>query len=65
MGWIMESAEQAVRTLMKETCRNLGSTLIALDSLDDGSDIGLEISINPDTGGKIVFIMFKTQLIDY
>merc|ERR1712147_426342 len=34
MGWIMESAEQAVRTLMKETCRNLGSTLIALDSLD-------------------------------
>ena len=54
MGWIMESAEQAVRTLMIETCQKLGSNLLAIDSLDDGSDIGLEITINPDTGGNLL-----------
>ena len=61
MGWIMESAEQAVRTLMIETCQKLGSSLLAIDSLDDGSDIGLEIAINPDTGGNLFNLNISYQ----
>ena len=52
MAWIMESAEQAVRNLMRKSCEKLGNSFLAVDSLDDGTDIGLEVTIDPDTGGK-------------
>ena len=53
MDWIQQAAEESVRTLLKSTSQRLGNCLTASESLDDGSEISLQINIDPDTGGNI------------
>ena len=50
MDWIQQAAEESVRTLLKNTSTKLGNYLSATESLDDGSEISLNITINPSTG---------------
>ena len=53
MDWIQEAAEKSVRTLLIKTASTLGNYLEATESLDDGSDISIKISINPTTGDSV------------
>ncbi|GAA5982313.1 hypothetical protein JCM5350_006140 [Sporobolomyces pararoseus] len=54
MGFITDNAEQAVRSLLKRTVEKLGrSTLHAIDYMDDGTAIELNITIS--TEGDAVF----------
>lgn len=53
MDWIQEAAEKSVRTLLIKTAATLGNYLEATESLDDGSDISIKISINPTTGDSV------------
>ena len=51
MVWIQQTAETAVRTLLKEFVKKHGSSKAhAIDYMDDGSPIELTIHIDPDTG---------------
>ncbi|KAL7564022.1 hypothetical protein ACA910_006934 [Epithemia clementina (nom. ined.)] len=51
MVWIQQTAETAVRRLLKEFVLKQGSnTAHAIDYMDDGSPIELTITIDPDTG---------------
>ena len=53
MDWIQEAAEKSVRTLLIKTASTLGNYLEATESLDDGSDISIKITINPTTGDSV------------
>ena len=53
MDWIQEAAEKSVRTLLIKTASTLGTYLEATESLDDGSDISIKITINPTTGDSV------------
>ncbi|GAA5963916.1 hypothetical protein JCM3765_006052 [Sporobolomyces pararoseus] len=54
MGFITDNAEQAVRSLLKKTVEKLGrSTLHAIDYMDDGTAIELNVTISSE--GDAVF----------
>ena len=54
MVWIQNTAEMAVRTLLREFVQEHGTTTAhAVDYMDDGSPIELTVTIEPDTGSAI------------
>lgn len=61
MQEIQKNAETSVRNLLKDVCRKSGTKLSAVDYLDDGSAIALEISIN-DKSGDATFDFTGTGL---
>ncbi|KAL2374643.1 5-oxoprolinase (ATP-hydrolysing) [Blastomyces gilchristii SLH14081] len=50
---IQSTAEIAVRELLKTTSKTLGSTLEAVDYMDDGTTIALKITIDGDKGEAV------------
>ncbi|EDN08864.1 5-oxoprolinase [Histoplasma mississippiense (nom. inval.)] len=50
---IQSTAEIAVRELLKTTARTLGSTLEAVDRMDDGTPIALKITIDGEKGEAV------------
>lgn len=54
MAAIQKTAEQAVRKMLREVYKAFeGQTLLAEDSMDDGSTIRLAITIDPDEGSAV------------
>ncbi|KAK2008582.1 hypothetical protein LZ32DRAFT_609296 [Colletotrichum eremochloae] len=54
MEAIQNNAEQAVRDLLKSFSRRFeGQDLKAIDYLDDGTPLSLDININPETGDAV------------
>jgi 5-oxoprolinase (ATP-hydrolysing) len=53
MDFIRDNAELAIRELLKRTAATYGTKLSALDHMDDGSPIALEITIDPADGSAI------------
>jgi 5-oxoprolinase (ATP-hydrolysing) len=54
MKFIQENAELAVRDMIKNLCRGqLQKTLRGSDSMDDGTDIKLTVTMNGDTGEAV------------
>ncbi|KAH9219498.1 Hydantoinase B/oxoprolinase-domain-containing protein [Leptodontidium sp. 2 PMI_412] len=53
MKAIQDSAELAVRNLLKDIARTTGNVLQAVDFMDDGTPICLKITIDSDTGSAI------------
>ncbi|ORY81529.1 5-oxoprolinase [Protomyces lactucae-debilis] len=53
MREIQNNAELSVRNLLRQVCKTSGTTLQAVDHLDDGSPISLKISINAEEGSAV------------
>lgn len=53
MDFIRDNAELAIRELLKRTAATYGTKLSALDHMDDGSPIALEITIDPADGSAV------------
>jgi 5-oxoprolinase (ATP-hydrolysing) len=53
MKAIQDSAEQAIRNLLKDAARNTGNIIEAIDYMDDGTPICLKITINEKDGSAI------------
>ena len=53
MEHIRANAEQAVRTMLKESIPRIGKSFTAIDYMDDGSPIALRVTIDEETGGAI------------
>jgi 5-oxoprolinase (ATP-hydrolysing) len=53
MRFIQSNAEVAVREMLMKFAKEKGTTLKAVDYMDDGSPIALTISINADTGSAM------------
>lgn len=53
MEHIRNNAESAVREMLKEASKRIGTSFSAVDYLDDGSPICLGVEIDPKTGGAV------------
>lgn len=53
MEHIRANAEQAVRTMLKESIPRIGKSFTAVDYMDDGSPIALRVTIDEETGGAV------------
>lgn len=53
MRHIQRGAENAAREVLRSVATKYGPKLSATDLMDDGSDITLEIDIDPDTGSAV------------
>jgi 5-oxoprolinase (ATP-hydrolysing) len=53
MSFIQNNAELAVRNMLKDFAKKVGTTVSAVDHMDDGSPICLSIKIDPETGSAV------------